>query len=348
MNAEVVKGVIVAVEKHKDFVIDTPRIVNAKRLAEELLQKVVDPENVHSSRFDVFAGQLLKSVKSTSVKDGRMKHSTRRRKMWSAFYQLQVGELSSLWEALLQDVGLKNDDTGKIHYCLPAMVNNIVISCSTLSIALFTEHINLELFETKVLLDFTPPVIQCPLAPLTKDELNALRYIAGYIPFKLLKKLQKRQEFRRWLEGMAVEGTETSFLDYTKEWIERVNRGGLFRVNDKAFVFFTHLELRVRTYLPKLLRTSSGITKEEVLCDIVENEDLILSWMAAIGDFEDEWLASELLQHVSELWLTIRGFSAAGAWMEYYKQCKEKLIEKNKALRKDLKRKRQELEQSEQ
>ena len=345
-----VKGVIVAVEKHKDFVIDTPRIVNAKRLAEELLQKVVDPENVHSSRFDVFAGQLLKSVKSTSVKDGRMKHSTRRRKMWSAFYQLQVGELSSLcmWEALLQDVGLKNDDTGKIHYCLPAMVNNIVISCSTLSIALFTEHINLELFETKVLLDFTPPVIQCPLAPLTKDELNALRYIAGYVPFKLLKKLQKRQEFRRWLEGMAVEGTETSFLDYTKEWIERVNRGGLFRVNDKAFVFFTHLELRVRTYLPKLLRTSSGITKEEVLRDIVENEDLILSWMAAIGDFEDEWLASELLQHVSELWLTIRGFSAAGAWMEYYKQCKEKLIEKNKALRKNLKRKHQELEQSEQ
>ena len=343
-----VKGVIVAVVKHKDFVIDTPRIVNAKRLAEELLQKVVDPENVHRSRFDVFAGQLLKSVKSTSVKDGRMKHSTRRRKMWSAFYQLQVSELSSLWEALLQDIGLKNDDTGKIHYCLPAMVNNIVISCSTLSIALFTEHINLELFETKVLLDFTPPVIQCPLAPLTKDELNALRYIAGYVPFKLLKKLQKRQEFRRWLEGMAVEGTETSYLDYTKEWIERVNRGGLFRVNDKAFVFFTHLELRVRTYLPKLLRTSSGITKEEVLRDIVENEDLILSWMAAIGDFEDEWLASELLQHVSELWLTIRGFSAAGAWMEYYKQCKEKLIEKNKALRKDLKRKRQELEQSEQ
>ena len=237
-----VKGVIVAVEKHKDFVIDTPRIVNAKRLAEELLQKVVDPENVHSSRFDVFAGQLLKSVKSTSVKDGRMKHSTRRRKMWSAFYQLQVGELSSLWEALLQDIGLKNNDTGKIHYCLPAMVNNIVISCSTLSIALFTEHINLELFETKVLLDFTPPVIQCPLAPLTKDELNALQYIAGYVPFKLLKKLQKRQEFRRWLEGMVVEGTETSFLDYTKEWIERVNRGGLFRVNDKAFVFFTHLE----------------------------------------------------------------------------------------------------------
>ena len=267
-----VKGVIVAVEKHKDFAIDTPRIVNAKRLAEELLQKVVDPENVHSSRFDVFAGQLLKSVKSTSVKDGRMKHSTRRRMMWSAFYQLQVGELSSLWEALLQDVGLKNDDTGKIHYCLPAMVNNIVISCSTLSIALFTEHINLELFETKVLLDFTPPVIQCPLAPLTKDELNALRYIAGYVPFKLLKKLQKRQEFRRWLEGMAVEGTETSFLDYTKEWIERVNRGGLFRVNDKAFVFFTHLELRVRTYLPKLLRTSSGITKEEVLRDNYSRE----------------------------------------------------------------------------
>lgn len=74
----------------------------------------------NEERFDVFAAQLLHSVKSTSVKDGRMKHSTRRRKMWSAFYQLQVGELSSLWEAFLRDVGVKNDDTGKKNTLLHA------------------------------------------------------------------------------------------------------------------------------------------------------------------------------------------------------------------------------------
>ena len=42
--------------------------------------------------------------------------------------------------------------------------------------------------------------------------------------------------------------------------------------------FFTHAlgNEGMEVYLPKLLRTSSGVTNEEVLCDIVENEDLIL------------------------------------------------------------------------
>ena len=42
-----------------------------------------------------------------------------------------------------------------------------------------------------------------------------------------------------------------------------------------------------------------------------------------------------LLQHVVELYLTIRGFSATGAWMEHYKQCK---ISVTSGLRKGLKR----------
>ena len=35
---------------------------------------------------------------------------------------------------------------------------------------------------------------------------------------------------------MAVAGSETGLLDYTKEWIERINRGGLFPINDEMMM----------------------------------------------------------------------------------------------------------------
>lgn len=40
-----------------------------------------------------------------------------------------------------------------------------------------------------------------------------------------------------------------------------------------------------------------------------------------------------------ELWLTIRGFSTAGQWMEVYKNIKTKTTKKTKSLHKTLKRK---------
>ena len=124
-----------------------------------------------------------------------------------------------------------------------------------------------------------------------------------------------------------------------------MNRGGLFEVNDKAFHFFLDLEVRVRMHLPKLLQPNSGSMKQAVMEDITENDDVLLSWMTVTADFDDEILSSELLHLVVELWLTIRGFSAAGAWMEYYKQCKEKETKRKHSLRKGLKRKHQELEE---
>ena len=36
---------------------------------------------------------------------------------------------------------------------------------------------------------------------------------------------------------MAVVGDESSFCNYTKEWICLVDRGGLFNVNDCLYLF---------------------------------------------------------------------------------------------------------------
>ena len=75
------------------------------------------------------------------------------------------------------------------------------------------------------------------------DELNALRYVSGCVPHVLLKKYEKKMEERvapylACLGSMAVAGDESSIHNYTSKWIEKVNRGGLFSVNDGLFCFF--------------------------------------------------------------------------------------------------------------
>lgn len=75
--------------------------------------------------------------------------------------------------------------------------------------ALLTEHVNLKLYESCVLLDL--PVSATPeVKPLTTDEANALRYASGYVLFILKKKLKKRPEFKVWLDRLAVDGEDST------------------------------------------------------------------------------------------------------------------------------------------
>ena len=181
--------------------------------------------------------------------------------------------------------------------------------------------------------------------PLTTNEANALRYASGYVPFALKKKLENRSEFKVWLDRLAVDGEDTTYLEYTKKWTRAVNRGGLFKVNDKTYRFFLEMEMLVRKLHPTLLKPAGEDmpSKNDVLHSLLCDEDLLFSWTLVTSEFDDHDLSQELLHMVINLWLSIRGHSAAGAWMEYYKQYNDCELRKEHALRKKLKRKRLEL-----
>ena len=83
--------------------------------------------------------------------------------------------------------------------------------------------------------------------PLTSMESNAVRYMAGYVAVSLLKKYKKpaknpqlkmkRKLFVKVLTRMkAVDqlGEPESVLDYTKQWSELIDRGGLYNIDDKV------------------------------------------------------------------------------------------------------------------
>ena len=107
------RSAIAAVQDDKDFGIASPRITNAKSLAEELMKKVIESEE-NIDKFDVFTTKLMKVLRNACKDDKRLKlHSTKWKKMWSAFHKARVDVLPVLWAELMKNLGVKNDDTGK-------------------------------------------------------------------------------------------------------------------------------------------------------------------------------------------------------------------------------------------
>jgi len=77
---------------------------------------------------------------------------------------------------------------------------------------------------------------------LTEDELNAMRYACGYVPHALLKKYEIKRgdvysEYGQCLGDMSIKGEGDDVLTYTRKWLDQVNRGGLFPLNDNSFTF---------------------------------------------------------------------------------------------------------------
>ena len=50
---------------------------------------------------------------------------------------------------------------------------------------------------------------------------------------------------------MAINGDESDFLQYTRSWLEKVNRSGLFEVNDLAYQLFNEIEIDLQDKLVK-------------------------------------------------------------------------------------------------
>ena len=123
-------------------------------------------------------------------------------------------------------------------------------------------------------------------------------------------------------------------FDYdSEEWTDLIDRGGLTHVDDMLFSMFIEMEVEIRRHLGSA--TENCGMKQIAIDNILENEDVKFYWsMVASGDWEET--QHILLKMIVEHWVTIRGFSHAGAFMEKFKQKNQKTLEKSKGLRKKL------------
>ena len=256
--------------------------------------------------------------------------TTQREKAWTNFHRLRCSEIHDLWKLFLSDqLGLK--DTNH----------------------LLTQTVTQELFESKLKAYFPRKLTSGPESvlsaeDLSDDEKNALLYACGYVPVVLLRKYKKRKDpqslsYVECLLHMAIGAFEESYIDYCRKWFEEVNRGGAFEVSDEAYQFFLAVEINVRSCLMTILQTGSSQATEDqkksLLQKLMEDEDIMFYWSLVSVDCDG---STELLRDILTLWITIRGCSIAGCWMEQYKRVSQN--SSKATLHKGLKRKTMENE----
>ena len=153
---------------------------------------------------------------------------------------------------------------------------------------------------------------------------------------------EKAASFVKCIDYMHAVGPSSSLLEYTREWIDKVNRGGLFDVSDEAFHLFVAIEMAMRDRLATHLQSSSTQdSKGKIVDHVIGDCDVQFYWSLLSVDIRDDKDSLELLRRVVELWLTIRGYSMSKMWMENYKCAVNTTTKGKKGLRKDLKKQTQ-------
>ena len=174
---------------------------------------------------------------------------------------------------------------------------------------------------------------------LTADEHNALRYAAGYVLLSLKRKFAPTNpSIVSWIEKQTdthCTFTDCSYMQFTKIWVEKVNRGGLFLVSDSVYEVFLAMELVLRQFI-KDMSDNHGIDKDKVINFIHNDNEIQFYWAMMTFDI-DETTSQTVLMEIIKLWVTIRGFSYASTIVEHYKHSSGALKHK-KSLRKELKK----------
>jgi hypothetical protein len=235
---KLVQSAITTTLGKQEFLATTTRAVAVQNLGKCMVKL---PEN--NLAFNNFCAYLVGTLKKNFQVVGRCRSSaTKREHLWRAFHKQSVEELPSKWNGLYRSLNL----TDKVENLFDQTVNLVLYE------QLLKEHFAVER---------TPK--DTVEIQLSKDELNALRYASGYVPRKILKKYEKKgekerkriekklEQFEMCLGNMAVTNEETDFAEYSSEWFHKVNRGGLFPINE-TLTFFIAVEKVTRVTWPFL------------------------------------------------------------------------------------------------
>lgn len=188
--------------------------------------------------------------------------------------------------------------------------------------------------------DTTAEATSRDIHQLTEEEQKVVRYMAGYVIVSLRRKLKhsshpQKEELILCLWNLCEDSNSSdTFLAYTKSWIDKLDHGGLFPVNDMTYSLFEVIEIELRKYYSiNQIKVLPPI--QEITILIIESEDVQFYWCLLSAELEDQ-NAQELLQKIIHLWITIRGFSFAKSVLEQYKQALSLHTSKKRALRKDI------------
>ena len=255
--------------------------------------------------------------KATSV-------DAKREKSYKLFYEKRISVIPKQWDDFHAALGLQQPDP-----VWPQTANRL----------LFNQEL-LASIQSDGMLECRQVVASgVDEVNLGADEENIIRYMAGYIPFKLLKFYKKKDSAEAadvvdFLSAMSQPGPEEDFYAYTEAWTKAISRGGIFEVSSDVFSFFRHLDILMRKLLPEHLIRGT-IDKDEVMEAITKDEDLMFQWAILTCQLLNEGSQS-VLKQVLDTWMTIRGHAFARQLIEQYQHDTKKGTRKKLSLRKEL------------
>ncbi|SMN01760.1 hypothetical protein SPONN_19 [uncultured Candidatus Thioglobus sp.] len=251
--------------------------------------------------FDFFAETLYcalqQCVHSVTSKKYRAK-SALREKLWVSFHNMRENQLKVIWEKFCTSTKTKFDP-------------------------FIQQTVNMKVYEEIIKAHFEVSPNNGTMASssppqLSVDEENIVRYAAGYVSMRLLKKYENLCT-EKAMQYVAVNGDESSLLEYTTHWSSLINRGGLFEINDDTYKLFHGIELRVQKHLLSFLNDSILPDKKDIIINAVaEDENVQQVWAQLSHYITEEDHAIQLLRELISLWITVRGFAIAGTWVEQY------------------------------
>lgn len=298
------------------FKIPSPSAAAALKTATSLL--TWSGSNIANKRACSEFADLLNTQLQAAFKSTAIKFKTKRCKMWGRYHTIRSSDdFHSLWASFLRES--PKCDASPIFY----------------------QYITDKFFRKLIKFHFPIEDNTESVTPLnlTREELNALRYAAGYVYRAVRKKITSKadnEELLLSLEELLDDPEERGEDDCSREWTNLSSRGGLLHVTDDAFRVFCAIEEVVRQHFhrDKAKDISCGM-KEELCAKIRCNDDVLSKWEVVAADMKED-VGSALLGMIIDLWVTIRGFSFAGAWVELYKQKTKKTLQRSMGLRKVL------------
>lgn len=292
------------------FSLPTPSAQSALHTANKLLEWIHN----HQLDLDQFQSELIQSLSSCFPERSYSKQSKTRTLLWSKYHLLRTSDMYiNKWKSFV----LK---------CIEVIPSPV-----------FYQYVGHFIFKNLVKERFVPR--KNVLEPsghdiITSEEMNAIRYAAGYVPRAVKKRLSRtskpnKEDLICCLSDLICDAGEDPNL--YSDWLCSIDRGGLVYVNDMAFELFVTMERELRTHLhyqPKCLN-------DEAVLQIKQSEDILFLWSIIMVDWNED-ISNTVLDLIVNMWITIRGFAQANAWMELYKKAQKKSTQKTKGLRKQL------------
>ena len=292
---------------------------------------------IDSSQFSDFSVFLVSSIWAIATAGDKEKLGPDASgMMWQAFERLRTNnDYVNKWHEFLHSVNIHDDGkhTRIIFHHLLQFILHLILKDRHLSDKPM-EHIDEE------------------NQKISNEEEQVLRYVAGYIPYALYKKFKTHKSkvaevYCKLLHSWKVSSCNNvkTFLEYSNEWINLQNRGGLFRVTDDLYLFFRTLENESRTLLTKAnLDKFPGVNIRSSLFDKILAQRRVQTYWCSLTESKITGENSKrLLDIVVKYYIKIRCKAFIRVYLDLKKssamrKASEKKVSKKaeKALRKEL------------